>query len=193
MFNKNDTTNPTSAPWTALGMQQYSVKYWTVRSALHGTIRPYGPRVFGFAIHFALMLYRPLCVCVCVCVCVCLSVQAGKKPSPRVNVQSLNPSHTVTGAGSRCSLHTEVEKRKQRGMASTSGGVDREKFEEAPASFKSLVWVCVCVSAYKTDPPTGPTPITRSVAQKLRYGPYRRLPVPYQRLADHWMMCSSGW
>ena len=41
---------------------------------------------------------------VCVCVCVRVCVQAGEKPSPRVNVQSLlclhtlTPSHIVTGA-----------------------------------------------------------------------------------------------
>jgi len=54
---------------SAIGMQRYSVKNWTVRSALHGTIHPYGP-------------------------------------------------------GSKCSSHTEAEKRKQRGMASTSRGVE---------------------------------------------------------------------
>ena len=50
----------------------------------------------------------------------------------RVNVQSLLCLHSRTlsvtllelEAGSKCSSHTEVEKRKQRGMASTSGGVE---------------------------------------------------------------------
>ena len=37
-------------------MQRYTVKYRTVRSALHGTIYPRVPRYFGFAIEFALIL-----------------------------------------------------------------------------------------------------------------------------------------
>jgi len=73
-----------------LGMQRYSVKYWA------GTIHPYGPTVFGFAINFALMLHRPLCV----------PVQARRKSLPRwtrVNVQSLLCLHPRTHCQShRC-------------------------------------------------------------------------------------------
>jgi len=40
-----------------LGMQRYTVKSRTVRSALHGTIYPRVPRDFGFAIEFVLILF----------------------------------------------------------------------------------------------------------------------------------------
>ena len=79
-----------------------------------GKISNRSVRVFGFAI--------PSCIdalqaTVCVCVCLCLSVQAGEKPSPRVNVQSLlclhplTSSHTVvTGAGFKVQLPQKQKK-----------------------------------------------------------------------------------
>jgi len=82
-------------------MQRYSVKYGTVRSAMHETIHPYGLWIFGFAIHFALMLYGPLCV----------PVQAGEKP-PRetpVNVQSLLCLHPRTPCQSHCCSWRRVQ------------------------------------------------------------------------------------
>ena len=84
---------------------------------MHGTMHPYGPRVFVFfAIHFALMLYRPLCV----------PVQAGEKPprKTRVNVQSLLCLHPRCCNWRRVQSAARTEKRKQRGVASTSGGVE---------------------------------------------------------------------
>lgn len=64
---------------------------------------------------------------------------------PRKSMSNRLHSLTVTNLshfGQLVAAHT-VEagnKRKQAGMASGSGEVEREQFEEAPGLFKSLVW-----------------------------------------------------
>ena len=79
---------------------------------MHRTIHPYGPRVFGFAINFALMLYRPLCV----------PVQAGEKPSQLMSHQCCASTHAppvshtvVAGAGFKVQLaHGSGKKETER-------------------------------------------------------------------------------
>ena len=103
-------------------MQRYSVKYRTVRSAIHGTIHPYGLLVFGFAT---------------MCVCACMYRQVKSLP------HELMYNHCCDGGRVQSAAHTQKLNKENGDMAraSTSEGSERPMFEEAPASFKSLVWV----------------------------------------------------